>query len=174
MDMAKDEPNVRHFSTFEDFRQSITDGSFDPSQRYTVPAATDAPPAHTFRTASSPERKEYPIFSGLLAYFPDALADVARISFKGNQKHNPGEALHWAREKSNDHLDCAVRHTIQAQWDDESEDHLGEAIWRLLAEKQLRLEAKYNLSAPKNAVDHSLEQEEPFRPGQIIRATIKT
>jgi hypothetical protein len=31
-----------------------------------------------------------------LDYFPDALAAVAQISYQGNQKHNPGEPLHWA------------------------------------------------------------------------------
>jgi hypothetical protein len=122
---------------------------YDPKS-HTAP--TTIVEAGTFRTADSAGRKQFPLFSGLFAYFPDALADVARISFQGNHKHNPGEPLHWAREKSNDHMDCAARHLVQAQWED-NEDHLGEAIWRLLAEKQLRIEAKRNLSAPKNAFD---------------------
>lgn len=109
--------------------------------------------AGTFRAADSAGRKQFPLFSGLLAYFPDALADVARISYIGNDKHNPGEPLHWSRPKSNDHMDCAARHLVQAQWEDDEEDHLGEAIWRLLAEKQMRIEAKRKVSPPKNAVD---------------------
>lgn len=57
-------------------------------------------------------RKEYPLFRGLLRYFPAALAGVARHSKKGNDKHNPGEEMHHARGKSNDHADCILRHLM--------------------------------------------------------------
>lgn len=60
----------------------------------------------------SNERKESPMFSGLLAYFAAALASVARISKLGNDKHNPGQPLHHARGKSTDHADCIVRHLV--------------------------------------------------------------
>ncbi len=63
----------------------------------------------------SAERKQVPIVSGCLDYFPAALAGVARISHAGNQKHNPGEPLHHARGKSTDHADCIVRHLIDLQ-----------------------------------------------------------
>jgi len=56
------------------------------------------------------ERKQIPLFSGCLAYFPAALAGVARHSKVGNDKHNPGEPLHHARGKSMDHEDCILRH----------------------------------------------------------------
>ena len=58
----------------------------------------------------SAERKEIPLYSGVLKYAPAALAGMARISKAGNDKHNPGEPLHHARGKSNDHPDCIVRH----------------------------------------------------------------
>ena len=58
----------------------------------------------------SAERKEVPLFSGVLKYAPAALAGVARISKLGNDKHNPGEPLHHARGKSADHADCVLRH----------------------------------------------------------------
>lgn len=57
-------------------------------------------------------RKEYPLFRGVLRYFPAALAGAARISKMGNDKHNPGEELHHARGKSQDHGDCIIRHLI--------------------------------------------------------------
>lgn len=60
----------------------------------------------------SVERKDIPLFSGVLKYAPAALAGMARISHSGNAKHNPGEPLHHARGKSNDHPDCIVRHTL--------------------------------------------------------------
>jgi len=60
----------------------------------------------------SAERKDVPVFSGVLKYAPAALAGVARISKAGNDKHNPGQELHHARGKSNDHGDCVIRHAM--------------------------------------------------------------
>src|ERR1039458_2586976 len=59
-------------------------------------------------------RKETPISTGFLKYFPRAAAYAARISVLGNEKHNPGEELHWAEGKSMDHPDCIARHLIEA------------------------------------------------------------
>jgi hypothetical protein len=60
----------------------------------------------------SKERKEFPLYRGLLCYFPAALAGIAKVSKAGNDKHNPGEELHHARGKSMDHGDCVVRHLL--------------------------------------------------------------
>lgn len=60
----------------------------------------------------SAERKEYPLHSGCVRYFPAALAGVAKLSKIGNDKHNPGEEMHHARGKSTDHADCILRHMI--------------------------------------------------------------
>ena len=58
----------------------------------------------------SKERKNHPLFSGCLNYFPAALAGIAKVSKTGNDKHNPGDELHHDREKSRDHGDCIMRH----------------------------------------------------------------
>lgn len=63
----------------------------------------------------SDKRKEYPLLSGCLKYFPAALAGVANVSKLGNDKHNPGESLHHARSKSTDHGDCIVRHLMDVE-----------------------------------------------------------
>jgi hypothetical protein len=60
----------------------------------------------------SQARKDVPLYSGCFAYFPAALAGVARWSKLGNDKHNPGQPLHHARGKSMDHADCILRHTM--------------------------------------------------------------
>lgn len=60
----------------------------------------------------SAARKRVPMYAGVLAYFPASLAGVARVSWDGNCKHNPGEPLHHARGKSMDHADCIVRHLL--------------------------------------------------------------
>lgn len=67
---------------------------------------------NTSLPTDSQERKEYPVYTGCVAYFPAALAGVAKHSKMGNDKHNPGEPLHHARGKSMDHADCIVRHLI--------------------------------------------------------------
>lgn len=88
------------------------------------------------------DRKGVPLFSGCLAYFPAALAAVARLSRKGNDKHNPGEPLHHARGKSSDHADCIVRHQLEFdQVDPETgEFHAVMVAWRALAQLQELLE----------------------------------
>lgn len=93
----------------------------------------------TLRDKTSAERKAEPIHSGVMLYFPDALAAVARISKAGNDKHNPGEPLHWARGKSTDQLDCAARHmlTMEAVDPETGEVEAAAATWRLLAQLQL-------------------------------------
>lgn len=65
---------------------------------------------HITLPVDSTARKDYPLFRGCLMYFPAALAGVARISKRGNDKHNPGKPMHHARGKSMDHGDCALRH----------------------------------------------------------------
>jgi hypothetical protein len=60
----------------------------------------------------SAARKDTPVYSGFLAYFPAAIAGAARHSKRGNDKHNPGEPLHHARGKSTDHEDCVARHLL--------------------------------------------------------------
>lgn len=75
-------------------------------------AADFAPAPDMTLPTDSAERKEYPLHAGLLAYFPAALAGVARHSKLGNDKHNPGEPLHHARGKSMDHEDCILRHLV--------------------------------------------------------------
>ena len=90
----------------------------------------------------SAERKTFPMYEGLLKYFPDALAAVSQLSWTGNQKHNPGEPLHWAKEKSTDHQDCVLRHMVDALKAEESgnetlqELELTSEAWRALAALQ--------------------------------------
>lgn len=89
------------------------------------------------------KRKATPIYSGVLAYFPDALAAVAEVSRLGNDQHNPGQPLHWARGKSTDQMDSATRHMIDSRkdrFDTDGGRHLAKAAWRILAQLQLEIE----------------------------------
>lgn len=87
------------------------------------------------------ERKRVPIASGVLGYFPDAIAAIAHCSWVGNEQHNPGEPLHWSRHKSSDHADCMIRHFMQrGTVDGDGVRHTTKAAWRALAMLQLELE----------------------------------
>ena len=87
------------------------------------------------------QRKQMPMARGLLDYFPDALAAVANVSFVGNEQHNPGEPMHWARGKSDDHADCLIRHVAErGTVDDDGLRHTAKVAWRALAMLQLELE----------------------------------
>lgn len=101
------------------------------------------------RPLTATERKQRPLYSGLLRYFPDALLEVAYCSWVGNEQHNPGEPLRWAREKSTDQHDCVMRHLMEAGTvDDDGVRHLAKAAWRCLAALQLEIEAAQALDTP--------------------------
>jgi len=71
-------------------------------------------PVPIFMSTDSTVRKSMPVATGCAAYFPDALLCVAFVSKVGNDKHNPGQPLHWAKEKSQDEPDAELRHMLDA------------------------------------------------------------
>jgi len=103
-------------------------------------------------TESAYVRKQMPIYSGLLKYFPDAIREVARTSYLGNIQHHPDKKLHWDRSKSTDELDALARHLMEAGTiDTDGVPHSAKVAWRALANLQKELEkegraplSKYN------------------------------
>ena len=88
-------------------------------------------------------RKDIPVFSGVLKYFPDALKEVAKASLAGQKQHNPDKPLAWDRSKSGNEYDCLSRHLIDATIEDYDTDgvlHLAKVAWRALAGLQKHLE----------------------------------
>ncbi len=89
------------------------------------------------------KRKEFPVASGVLDYFPDALVAVAEVSYRGNQQHNPGQPIHWARDKSTDEADTMIRHFLQRGLrDTDGIRHSAKMAWRALAILQKEIEAE--------------------------------
>ena len=88
------------------------------------------------------ERKQLPIGTGCLDYFPLALAEVARCSLAGNIQHNGvGAPLHWDRSKSTDQSDCIIRHFIErGTVDSDGVRHSAKLAWRALALLQIEIE----------------------------------
>lgn len=86
-------------------------------------------------------RENYPLFDVLVGYFPAAMCELSRWSKVGNEQHNPGEELHWAREKSTDHRNKILRHLMD--YDQKDSNGFYEAIpllWRAAALAQELLE----------------------------------
>jgi hypothetical protein len=87
------------------------------------------------------ERKAQPICTGVLDYFPDALLVVAKVSKAGNDQHNLGQKLHWAKEKSRDEADSLVRHLLdRGTLDTDGQRHSAKVAWRALALLQREIE----------------------------------
>lgn len=118
---------------------------YEPAEQPVAPRKVK--PGDWIKSLSSAERKECPVASGVFAYFPDAIYALARHSKRSNDKHNPGEPLHWSREKSSDHNDCVARHSVAVAADPEARDD-GQPevicrLWRAAAEAQLWIEREF-------------------------------
>jgi len=88
-------------------------------------------------------RKHYPVDTGCFKYFPKALLYVSYVSWKGGDKHHPGEPVHWERSKSTDDADALGRHLLDdGEFDDDEVLFAGKTAWRALAVLQKLLEDK--------------------------------
>lgn len=120
-----------------------------PGPTYTVYEGT-VEPYNPTTWASSPhgslptdaeKRNEYPMADGLLDYFPNALAEVSRLSLIATQQHHQGEDMHWQRGVSMDHRNKIVKHLIDAgKFDTDNVRHSAKLAWRALANLQQELE----------------------------------
>ena len=89
-------------------------------------------------------RKAIPLARGLLDYFPDALCAVAEVSKVGNEQHNPGQPIHWAKEKSTDEADALMRHLIErGTMDEDGLRHSAKVAWRALALLQREIDSEH-------------------------------
>lgn len=72
-----------------------------------------------------PDRKLSDPFNGCLAFFPDALAEVARISTTAGKKYNDGHTA-WYEEKGGDRHASLGRHAMDVA---KMRGKLGEPGW---------------------------------------------
>ena len=92
-------------------------------------------------------RKNHPVATGVIDYFPLALFTIAEVSKVGNDQHNPGQPLHWNRSKSTDESDALMRHFLErGTLDTDGIRHTAKMAWRALAMLQKELEAEQQLS----------------------------
>jgi len=112
--------------------QEIPDGGYTVDPRYANLTKAEA---------VAKMRKEMPVTTGVLDYFPDALLAIARVSLAGNNQHHPGQPLHWDKPKSADHADALVRHLLErGKPDVDGLSHTAKAAWRALALLQTEIE----------------------------------
>lgn len=92
-------------------------------------------------------RKAIPLFDFLTGYFPLAMVELTKVSVAGNAQHgNAPDKIRWARGKSMDQLNTAMRHMFDHGMgnpvDVDGTMHLAKAAWRLCAEIQLLCEVR--------------------------------
>lgn len=84
-------------------------------------------------------RKEVPIATCVIDYFPLALAAVAAVSLEGQKQHG---TTGWDRSKSADESDALMRHFVErGTRDTDGHRHSAKVAWRALALLQKELEA---------------------------------
>lgn len=90
-------------------------------------------------------RKQAPVYTGFMKYFPRAIFAVANLSFVANEQHNPGQPVHWNKSKSTDNLDAQMRHVLDQAIEEGGKDtdeilHLTKNAWRAMAALEIFLE----------------------------------
>lgn len=88
-------------------------------------------------------RNALPVWDGVVLYFPDVWAEIAKVSVAGNKQHALGAKLHWDTSVSTDHANKVFRHMLDdatgSVMDEDGTFHLAKAMWRLGAMLQLRI-----------------------------------
>ena len=121
-------------------------------------------------------RNALPIWDGLMMYFPDVWAEVAKVSVLGNKQHNLGAKLFWNREVSTDHLNKVIRHCLDHgtgnTLDTDGTFHMAKAVWRACAELQLAIEAKRKQDSVRNAIADQRPEwvdvpQKPYQPYEL-------
>lgn len=101
----------------------------------------------------SDARNGLPVWDGVIAYFPDVWAEIAKVSVIGNKQHNLGDKLHFNRDVSTDHANKVMRHMLDdaagIRFDEDGTYHLAKAAWRALAALQVVIETKAGKSAAR-------------------------
>lgn len=98
------------------------------------------------------DRKAYPVLTGALMYFPFAFAELAKLSARANEQHNPGEPVHWDYSKSIGDGNELVRHLMDSLGpnpiDAEGVHHDVKVLWRAAETVERRIRRERGLPGP--------------------------
>ena len=120
----------------------------------------EVPSIISFLPTERQARKEIPIATGVIDYFPDALAAVAKVSLEGQKQHGieNGGTLKWDRSKSTDEADALIRHFIERGTTDvDGHLHSAKVAWRALALLQKEIEASRLVFSPNSSTTISID-----------------
>jgi hypothetical protein len=92
----------------------------------------------------------FPIARGRLDYFPDALAEVAKLSYLGTSNTIRARRC-TTRAAEHGSRGCIVRHLVGRGGFDGGMRESAALAWRSLALLQEELEAEFNLPLPRGA-----------------------
>jgi len=110
------------------------------------------------------QRKQIPVYSGFIAYFPRAIREIARVSNISNEQHNAGEPLHWAKEKSPNELDSMMRHLCDKaqgiEHDELGVKHEAKVAWRAMANLERSLECEEKGLTREELVEYYKKEKE--------------
>lgn len=110
------------------------------------------------------ERKAIPLAS-VLDYFPDALAEVARVIAAGQAQHNTSG---WDRAKSKEHASTMLRHfTERGTVDVDGVRHAAKMVWRALAILQEEIEVSTSAPISRGSYNSAKGQTGPGAPELI-------
>lgn len=111
------------------------------TREFDIPLSYGPETTKTLPTGAN-KRKQYPIGTGVIDYFPLALAEVAHCSYTGNRQHNGDNVpLRWDRSKSTDEADALIRHFVErGTIDSDGVRHSAKVAWRALALLQKEIE----------------------------------
>lgn len=103
--------------------------------------------------ADGAARKGFPIATGVIDYFPDALMEISAVSKDGNDQHNPGTPLHWDKSKSSDEANTLIRHFLdRGKRDTCGHRHTAKVAWRALAMLQREIEEEQAKKASEDGL----------------------
>jgi len=123
------------------------------------------------------ERKNTPVYTGFICFFPLAIAEVARHSHESTQQHHPGEPCHWDKNKSTDEKDSQARHLLDQAFPDQTLDeeigHARAGAWRAMANLERLCSQRIENSNIKNLVEPKQVTGKWVAQGEYWRAAEK-
>lgn len=93
-------------------------------------------------------RKNLPLVSGVLDFFPNAIVEVSKVSVAGAAQRGSDTLIYDESVTPEYHADCLLRHLIdKGNHDTDGVRHSAKVAWRALAllQSEIELERKTNV-----------------------------
>ena len=101
------------------------------------------------------ERKDVPIWTAFVKYFPNAIAAVAKHAANGSKQHHPDDEPWWDMSKSQDEMDALMRHAL--------EGHHEAVAWRAMANLEREILNGYKANEEALNFSEGTDEDDLFR-----------